>query len=693
MAYYLEYNNVDLTNIVGVRSVEMPGIPSITHSKIDVFERDGNVYNGLSYGTREIKISFIVKSKNIDEYELNLRDAIRAFYTKEEARLFCGSEDYYIWCVPSGDVKVTEVVRGWSECEITLLAYNPYWYSTESTITSSGSDSVFIVNNESDLPVFPTLNLSVDSDAHFVQIDNQTTGESILVGKYPSLENPTITTKTDALVDECESLSGWTSSATSLDEGRSGGGTMSIADGGSGIVCSDFGASGSSVWHGASYRKSLSNSCTDFRATIDFTFTSTGTNGDPSKPYENDDESTTISGTKGTYYEVVAKSTNVRDKASVKNGKKIGTLKKGYKVTTFTKVNSSWLKFTYNGQTAYVSTKYLKKMTGDGTITTKERNYVVVKSVNLRTQPTTLASSSVILTLKPGTVIRCYTEKFGTGQGYLKLAKKYNGKIGYVFESGYLVQANNYSANYDYEIETADDKTGVIEVYGYAADNTQIFKLGMYDDNEWYEHNVPIVTYSGKTLITDKTNAKAPKTETDYTDKGQSSNRYLSGTYGSWNDIEHCEIYIERVSNKVWASIKKIEDGVITKSITSGSSYLDTSDVSDKELSYIVLYIGTSGDDISKASDMMLNYILITSEDGVMMQSTNVPQIPRNSDMVISNGEPSVYIDNVESNNLVDIGSSFFTLVTGENRLKITSTANVYCDVIYNKRCLNKPYQ
>ena len=44
--YYIKYNEIDLTDMVKVREVEIPSLPNIEHSSIDIFEKDGGVYNG-----------------------------------------------------------------------------------------------------------------------------------------------------------------------------------------------------------------------------------------------------------------------------------------------------------------------------------------------------------------------------------------------------------------------------------------------------------------------------------------------------------------------------------------------------------------------------------------------------------------------------------------------------------------------
>ena len=143
MAYYIKYNGIDLTDMVGVRQVEIPALPTMSHSNIDMFERDGNVFNGLSYGTREINITFLVKSKDPEEYELKLDDAKRAFYTKEEAKLFCGNKDYYMWCVPEGEMTISELTTGCAECNVKLIAYDPYWYCEEVNVANSNDNNNF----------------------------------------------------------------------------------------------------------------------------------------------------------------------------------------------------------------------------------------------------------------------------------------------------------------------------------------------------------------------------------------------------------------------------------------------------------------------------------------------------------------------------------------------------------------------
>ena len=142
--YYIKYNEIDLTSMVKVREVEIPSLPSIEHSSIDMFERDGELYNGASYGTREIKLTFIIKPDNKKDYEQYVRDVKRTFYTKEERRLFCGDEKLYIWCVPEGEMVITELGSYCAEAEVNLIAYDPYWKIDNERLITNNKEKDYV---------------------------------------------------------------------------------------------------------------------------------------------------------------------------------------------------------------------------------------------------------------------------------------------------------------------------------------------------------------------------------------------------------------------------------------------------------------------------------------------------------------------------------------------------------------------
>ena len=686
--YYIKYNEIDLTDMVKVREVEIPSLPTIEHSSIDIFERDGGVYNGASYSTREIRLTFIIKPDDKNDYEDYVRDVKRAFYTKEEARLFCGDENLYMWCVPVDEMRIAELGEGCAEAEVNLVSYDPYWYSVDQQGMNNDDKKNFTVDNESDANVYPIIQVGFTKDTTFFQIRNRSTNETILIGGIPEKEKDTIKKNTRILKDAMETTSGWSNTSAPIDAGRSTGGTLSVTSDGKGLMCGNFGsASDGAVWHGACYKKSINTPVKDFKVRIRMRHNSTGVNGDPSHPYQNDTD-TPISGSKKTYYKVTARSGLRLRKSASTSSTKLLTIPYGTKLTGT--VSKGWLKTTYNGKTGYCYAQYLKKVTSDDTVTTKQRNYVTMKSTAIRASASKKATNKK--TIPAGKCIRCYydtkyptTGKDNVKGKFYKLAKPYDGTTGYVWIDN-LVQADEYEVDYDPDIETADDKLGVVELYGFSANNVQLFKLSMVDDNEFYEFTYPLIRKNGKDFLKDKTIAPEPKKVTTYNGDTKKVKAILSGKYGSWNEF-YGELYIERIKNKWYAYVSKIKEGEVVKTIKSKT--VTDKDNQDEELSYIVIYFGTTGN-AEKASGIAITdinvYTATKIEDN---KEYNFQEFEAGDMLTIDNSIPAVYLNDEERNDLIDVGSAFFSLEPGENYIKIASDDNVpNVDIMWHDKYL-----
>ena len=739
MAYYIKYNGIDLTDMVGVRQVEIPGLPTMSHSNIEMFERDGDVFNGLSYGAREINISFLVKSKDPEEYELMLYDAKRAFYTKEEAKLYCGNKDYYIWCVPEGEMTVSELTTGCAECEVTLIAYDPYWYSDTVNIANNDEKKKFTVKYDGDVPVYPILSIGFqngtdsnnDGAYTFVQIENQTNGDRILIGGVPSTEGQVIKAGTKLLSDPMENTTGWSSHDGFTN--RASGASFSVTDSGCGLQCRDFGSTvTSSTWHGACWVKDIGKDVSSFQVRVRMNHNSTGTNNDISYPYENEakagDKRTTTTTSRTYYYKVTASALWLRKGPSTSYGK-ICAMPNGTRLYEYDPNNkgecwkNSWLKTTYNGKTGWCYGSYLQHVIVDNTVTKTvgsdpECNYATNKSTAIRATPSKSATNKK--TIPAGKCIRINAletkessesyeycslcngkckitdssnEKYSEHQNcdkFYKMAKAYDGQTGYVLEKD-LVPAKDYCVEYDYEIDMADDKTGIIEIYGIAQDGTQLFRMGMYDDNKYYEFTYPMIyrNNGSNTLaqfLVDKTTAPNAKTRTDYNDSGKKVQKRLSGRYGDWNEF-YGELYIERVKNKWYAYVQKITNGQIVKEIKS-SAVTDGS-TNGKNLRKIVIYSGTQ-DSTEDASVMSISHIEVKTATEIDETVTFTCQEFEPGDILeIDNSIPEVRLNGRERNDLIDVGSAFFALEPGDNNIKVASDDSlVNVDVIWSDKKL-----
>ncbi|MGG0843962.1 D-alanyl-D-alanine carboxypeptidase family protein [Peribacillus simplex] len=113
---------------------------------------------------------------------------------------------------------------------------------------------------------------------------------------------------------------------------------------------------------------------------------------------------------------------NVRTGPSTAN-KIIATVKQGTKLTVSGKDVNGWLKVSINGQTGYVSSKYVKiSNSGSSTATV---TYTATANLNVRTGPST--TNKIIATVKQGTKL---TVTGKNANGWLKVS--INGQTGYV---------------------------------------------------------------------------------------------------------------------------------------------------------------------------------------------------------------------------------------------------------------------
>ena len=671
----------------------MPSLPTMSHSSIEMFERDGAVYNGMSYDTRSIRITFVIKKDNADDYETAVNDVKNAFATKEEAPLYLGKEDRYMWCVPIDDLYITEVGTYCATGEVNLIAYDPYWYDNE--ILSANSDSKTItVDVEGDVETPPTIHIGAGSDASFYQIENITTGEKILLGEISRGTSSATKKKYETVLsDNMKSTSGWTQSNTNIDSGMATGGKIAVTSGGNGIKCGNFGsASSGSKWHGACYMKSLPKTVKNFKVRVRMDHNSTGTNGDPSvkQPYKNDPDYGNVP---NTYYKTTAE-LNLRKSASLKS-KVLIVIPKGTKLEGTTE--QGFLKTTYKDKTGYCSLSYLKKYTGSSGKTLTQQNFVTTMKTPIRSSAKKKSTNKGSIPI--GKCIRCivnpsYVDKKAKIT-YYKLAKAYKGITGYVAKAN-LVDADDYQIVYDKETyKTADDKTGICTLFGYSSDGTQLFSLNLIDNNQYYEFTYPLIRKNGKAFLKDVTKAPEPKTTTTYSEQNGKligTKKYkLSGAYGNWNDF-YGELYIERLNNKWYAYVKKMvsnKDFEVTKTISS-KTVTDTGN-SDKDLSYVVLYIGTTGES-NKACGMCIGHVEVKSDVSIGSDDpgdTNWQGFEEGDAIKIDCGNSIVEVNQIDAPEAIDIASDFFNLVPGENVIKVvTDDTDPSITITYDARYL-----
>lgn len=696
MENYFMFNDNIISDIFLVTKIEKPLMPSKDIQTLDVLSRDGKVFNGSKYASIDIDVSILVSGETEEDLRIKLADLRDLLNSKKPVKV-AFKKDRYGYGMVSDKISMDQKSATDVLCKVPITCHVPYFYSTEDKMFLNTADTKNIsIENQGGMPIRPFITVGFSSNATFVQLYNTLTDERLLIGKYPKLEYDTVDESSDVLNDACTTTGNWTTSNLPIDDNRASGGTIGVTKQTSGLCIGALGSSSTDAkWKGVEVRRNLPSAVDEFKLRAELTFTSTGVNGDPTvQPADNKQWT---AGEQRTYYKVTSKKLNVRDTPSTK-GKLLGTIKKGFEIRNCT-VQGNWLQYRYedlNGNGfVFSGMKYLKACKETSQISHDIRNVVMSSAANVRSAPT--ADSTALISLKKGDVVRIDTKKEifsydsdNKARSWYKLYAPFKGYDGYVCK-GNIEEWNEDSPvikiEYEDVPETADDKTGVFELYGMGPNNERLFKISLMDDNEYYEYTQPSITVgTNHVLYKDNTQVPAPKSYTENSSGSIKNTQYLSGAVGSWNDF-YGNVTLERKKdskgNYTWKyTINKISSGNV---VNQKTGTLQLNSVATEKLSYIILYMGTH-DKLEKSADMALNSLIIQGETSNHETNVNKVEFKKGDVIDIDFENRNVYLNEVKRNDLVDISSRYFNIDKGINPIKIFSNdANVVVGAAINE--------
>lgn len=699
-SYYVKYNGVNLTNFIGVRTVETTVLPPRENHAITIWERPGSIYNSYRYGERTITVTFLIRASQ-SEYRSNpncmenkLNTLRNVFNVREPKPLYLGSSSRYIYAVPEGDFTMSEIRYDCYECEIRFMCHNPEYYSSSVRATNNLAASTYgmrgISNNSNTIEVYnsgnasayPIINIGINDTTSFVQIENTTNGNKFLIGSYPKAGMSTLAPTTSILPDDMTVTSRWTSGAQTingklcLDNGRGYLGSIDTTSDGSGIKITE--AATGTIWHGVSSYRKLSTALDNFEVRAKLHLNSHGVDGDPTVPQLRD-EGSIYSGNREYFYKVMAPSVPIRNNPSIE-GTVIGTYNKGdyvFPTKDLDRTSKGWLEV----EGGYCEAVGLKRYIADSTVTDAAMNVATKEEVELMSRPSDDPSESILLATIPGGTplrIHMYSE-----QGYYKLYIPYSGKIGYV-DALKVETINDVPIEYPESdlIISDDNKTGICEVYGYSGTGTRLFKLCLSDENEYYSFVTPTVYIGENKALEDITTVSSGNRVSD-TDEYDVSHDYLSEDNFDWNDF-YGELGIRRENNRWQAWIYKIENGSTVKKLMLKEQ--EISGAPTEQLHHVTIYMGTQ--DKNNMCGMAITDIQVDKINDIYQTDCNVAPFKPGDEIKIDCYNNKVYLNNKLYNN-IDINSKFIELVSGNNVLKATSNrSNMFVTVLFNERYL-----
>lgn len=700
MYNYFNFNGTQINDLAIVTSIEKPYIPEKSIDTINVSSRDGEIFDGAKYDPVSIPISLAIIGDTEEEYKTRVQCLHDILSTKQEVPIkFC--ENITIYGMLKGALKVKKKNSMSGYADIELICHTPYSYSDNvQAYNAEDGQQTVVVENNGELATLPYVSIGFGADAHFAQLQNNKTGEKILVGDYPQLQLST-TKKEQTLIlhDPCTSVGTLIQSGANINAGRGTGGSFTISSGGESFILSELGNSTEKI-KGACARIALSKNIDDFKVMVRMQCRSSGINGDPNniKSEQEKVNETVVEGGKVTYYEVTANGVNYRTGPGTNYTSK-GIIPKGTKLTEVT-IQNGWAKVKYKTKTYYVSAKYIKKQVKDNSKSTVQ-TFTVANMLLVPTKTLTGASgvvytkpnlgSKVECTIPYGTALRIiqriYTYTYTDSNNSKQTVKFYriykpwkdkNGKKHYGYINvdnlkGYAGVDN--SVDYSDDPAYADHKTGIAEVYGFDINGTQIFRLYLGDINQYFEYNQAEVSVSKNVIL--RTSNDSPKEDTDKTvdaDGKTVTNHYMSGQYGSWNDANAYFTLTRKKTGKNYvysAQVQKNDDGTFTQSVSANNKR--SSEYSTEPLSYLAIYIGTMADKLENACGVGISDIKVYELNPESEEVSNIKYFESGDklDLDFENGD--CYLNNELRNDLVDIGSSYFTVDEGETTLQVVS--------------------
>ena len=662
-----KFNNIDLEMFVKVISIDTTLMSERVNNFLDPPSKNGRYYQNSKYDYKEITITFDIKSDTEEDCKDIIDTLSSIFDVSEEKELVIDDNERVYLAIPDGKFSKEKITKGMRRIKTSFICPIPFSHNSDAKIFNGGKK--ITVTNEGNTSTPAIVEVDFNGEATYCQIDGQD-GKAILVGEYPSLVNEK-KEKNSTIVDEpCETTEKFVSVTGEVDAKRTITGTIQPNDGGSSwcIQAADYGSGDD--WHGPALRYNLPSNITDFECSMYFYHDSTG------KLEYNEFGSTNV--TEKTKYKVTSTTVKLKEKR-LSSSKTLLSIKKGVYLTADEIVNG-WIKTTYSSQTGWI-----KISTGLKKVTVTTANYYTKQSVSLRA--TGSKKAKLLATIPKGTCIVVYPN---SKQGKYTKAT-YKGQTGYVY-TDYIIEGDKVQIETDKEVDTAEDKMGIVECYGLDQKGNKLFKVMICDENEYFEATYPLVQIGNIEFLKDS-EFNIPKIDPIITTSGSDDSLTVtkktprSGKTGNWNEFKG-HFTVRRENNEWYAEVVKYnEAGEIVKTLPSERMKSDKFPLGD--LNHIVIFFGKYAD--KKVVDTMtFNRLVIEklNEDGED-ENIDTTIFKQGDTLKVDFANNEVYINNVKNMEHVDIGSNFFEILPGEYNLKISSDADITSSIIFNERWLD----
>ncbi|MGL6106134.1 distal tail protein Dit [Romboutsia sp.] len=250
----------------------------------------------------------------------------------------------------------------------------------------------------------------------------------------------------------------------------------------------------------------------------------------------------------------------------------------------------------------------------------------------------------------------------------------YGGTTGYSCMD-YLTLKSNKNTYRSIEEESAENRLGRIELYGFDSNGQKLFKFVLRDSEQWFEYTEPEVFIGNTLVLSDNKSAPKPKTETvqDYNNKAIVK-EVDSGKFGDWNEFYGSFILRRsKLSNgqyQWYAEVNKTVDGKVVNSIKT--NMLSNDAYPKGLLNHVIIWFGQYKDSIP-VDTMGLTNLTVRRINKLPDISTNQKIFKAGEEVIIDCREHKIYSIGKDYMKYLDIGSEFFDVRDGVSEIKCIS--------------------
>lgn len=667
MAYKVNYAGVNLHDYLDILNVKRPLMPPRTNFIRDIPGVNGQYYMGHKYYEKEIELDCLIKAKSREEFIEICKEVSFLLDVDTPKRLVIDDDPgKYCYAVLSDSIDIERLANN-SNFTIKMVCYDPLTYALDKDFFISDSKKIVNINNSGTTTALPIVQVSFGKEAHFLQCTNYR-GETVLIGKPPSVEKQNGSHYPQVLLDKCQVLTNWNPVDNIVDNAIVNG-SLTINGGGYGIMCNNFGSG--DEWHGAGARRNF-ESVDDFRVEVKMEHSSkgdlkgVGASIDP--PITTPPVTSPETIIKVQYLATAYPSLRIRSGRGTSYSQ-LGSIPQN-KVIEVWDINNNWGKTNYNGVEGYVYMEHTERYYANQT--QNRQTYRCTAAPSLRIRAGRGTNYKQLGSIKYNALVNVTDIQNNWGKVL------YNGVSGYV-SMQYMTKVSttrniNSRADEVYDNSTAEDRLGRLEVYGFDHNGTKLFKMSMKDTSEYYEYSDPEIQIGNTVVLDDNKTVPAPKTVNvaDSSDESKTVTKQIdSGRFGDWNEFVGW-FTIQRKTNaggqQEWmCKIEKLKnDGTIERAIQTNTLVSDS--YPSGSLTNVVIFIGQYKQ-VIPVDVMNITDINITNLNHTPQSNENKPIFRPGDELMIDFSEQKVYLNGRLFMNEIDIGSQFFTVPVGNSQM------------------------